>query len=114
MDPQEAEIAALNREVFLLRQENSYLRDQVGAPALCQLVSLTSILLSSRDEALTTASLPGQLCHVWQVVLLSMLWQAAHHTVLQSATAPQSLTRAAAELTRLHVLRGFQADCPLL
>ena len=30
MDPQEAQIAALKREVFLLRQENSYLRDQVG------------------------------------------------------------------------------------
>ena len=29
MDPQEAQIAALKREVFLLRQENSYLRDQV-------------------------------------------------------------------------------------
>ena len=34
MDPQEAQIAALKREVFLLRQENSYLRDQVGPYAV--------------------------------------------------------------------------------
>ena len=34
MDPQEAQIAALKREVFLLRQENSYLRDQVRPHAV--------------------------------------------------------------------------------
>lgn len=29
LDPQEAQIAALKRELFLLRQENVWLRDQV-------------------------------------------------------------------------------------
>jgi len=30
LDPQEAQIAALKRELFLLRQENVWLRDQVS------------------------------------------------------------------------------------
>ncbi len=34
LDPQEAQIAALKRELFLLRQENVWLRDQVSPGSL--------------------------------------------------------------------------------
>ena len=34
LDPQEAQIAALKRELFLLRQENVWLRDQVSPLSL--------------------------------------------------------------------------------
>ncbi len=34
LDPQEAQIAALKRELFLLRQENVWLRDQVSPHSL--------------------------------------------------------------------------------
>jgi len=34
LDPQEAQIAALKRELFLLRQENVWLRDQVSPRSL--------------------------------------------------------------------------------
>ncbi len=39
LDPQEAQIAALKRELFLLRQENVWLRDQVH-----MMVTITIIL----------------------------------------------------------------------
>ena len=65
LDPQEAQIAALKSELFLLRQENVWLRDQVSTNLLCQFLKFCWLgcVFTEHTKAKTLASYCGHESH---------------------------------------------------